>query len=115
MSSNTILRSPATPARELDAGKSWVDSAESFGEMEDRAALWPSKNVPQKSDLPARYGIEAPAHKADPIEVGPRRKTVAVWDRKDAGAVASDVPMCPLCGAPMVERVARLNKTRWLF
>ncbi len=78
--------------RRLDAGRSRKDFVESFGEMEARAANWLSLNAPQKDDLAERYGILPAARQVKMAEVG--------------------VPICPLCGAPMVERVARYGKRK---
>lgn len=78
--------------RRLDACRSRKDFGESFGEMEARAANWLSLNAPQKDDLAERYGILPAARQVKTAEVG--------------------VPICPLCGAPMVERVARYGKRK---
>ncbi len=98
--------------RRLDAGKSRKEIVESFREMENRGERWLSLNAPQKSNLAERYGIEPSAHSEESVWAVPERKAVVAPVSHDVGTNETGVPVCPLCGAPMVERVARYGKRK---
>lgn len=98
--------------RRLDAGQSRKEIVETFREMEARGARWLSLNAPQRSELAERYGIQSSVQADRPAEAEPGREVVIITASHAVVTNESGVPNCPLCGAPMVERVARYGKRK---
>lgn len=95
--------------RRLDAALSRKEIVESFREMEARCARWLSLNAPQRSDLAERYGIGQTRRMDELVDGEPRRESMVAAEPRGGD---SGVPVCPLCGAPMVERVARYGRRK---
>jgi hypothetical protein len=106
---------------DLDRRYASKNGRESFDAMTERAKRWLASNAPRKSDLAERYQLvlEKPdtskvttqatsiPNVALPHEATPSTSASAPKSDASKSQEQTSAPMCPVCGAPMVMRVAR--------
>lgn len=96
--------------KDLDRRYAKKNDIERFAKVEKCARQWLEKNKPNKTNVVSGYELvlkqpeKALNRDSGSVADAPSENTVE--------AAESDIPTCPLCGAPMALRVARYGKNK---
>ena len=103
--------------RLLDKKYARKNGRETFEQVRKRAERWLTRNVPVASDIATKYRIVrmAPGKELNNLSQSrriPSRSNMTQAVSQSTSFSAEQPPTCPVCGAPMVIRVARRGKNK---